>query len=316
MVTDRRVGVAGGVEDLRPRPHRRQALAISGPLIPGMTTSGDEQVERARVPPEELERRRSVAGLHHRVPAALEDLGDELPHDGLVLDEEDRLRRRRAARRADGCAASAGSSARGRKIRNVEPCRARCRPRSCPRSARRSRRRWRGRGPVPAFLRGEERVEELLALGRSCRTPVSRHRELDVLAVAGRTRSRSRSSACRRRGIASRALTTRLTITCSICAGSAWTRPSVGSSTRHELDVLADQAAQHHVRCPTTTRSGRATRGWSTWLAAEREQLAGQRRGARRPPCGSRPASRRRRASPRPLEQELAVARDRGRAGC
>ena len=40
---------------------------------------------------EELERRRSVAGLHHRVPAALEDLGDELAHDRLVLDEEDRL---------------------------------------------------------------------------------------------------------------------------------------------------------------------------------------------------------------------------------
>ena len=47
VVADRRVGVTGGVEDLVPGRIDVTAWATSGPLIPGITTSVSEQVERA-----------------------------------------------------------------------------------------------------------------------------------------------------------------------------------------------------------------------------------------------------------------------------
>ena len=43
-------------------------------------------------PRAELERLRAVPRLEHRVAVALEDLAHEVPHDLLVLDEQDRLR--------------------------------------------------------------------------------------------------------------------------------------------------------------------------------------------------------------------------------
>ena len=45
--------------------------------------------------------------------------------------------------------------------------------------------------------------------------------------------------------MASRALTTRFMMTCSIWPGSAFTAPKSGSADDGQLDVLADQAAEH-----------------------------------------------------------------------
>ena len=115
-------------------------------------------------------------------------------------------------------------------------------------------------------------------------------------------------------GIASRALTTRFTITCSICPGSALHASEVGSEPqRRWLDVLADQALQHLLGLGHDGVEVEHLR-LDDLLAAEREQLlavsdaADSRRlagspasvGARRVPAGS--ASR----------QQVAVAEDGG----
>ncbi len=65
--------------------------ARSRPLIPGITTSVSS---RSMVPGwslEPLERFRSVRGDEDRVAEAAEHLGDEVPHDLLVLGDEDGL---------------------------------------------------------------------------------------------------------------------------------------------------------------------------------------------------------------------------------
>ena len=95
------------------------AFATSGPLMPGHDDVGDEQVDRLGVPAQQLERRRPVAGLQHGVARRLEDLRDQLAHDRLVLDEQDRLARRCGGRRTEarigGCLECAAAT-RGSQI--------------------------------------------------------------------------------------------------------------------------------------------------------------------------------------------------------
>ena len=82
-------------------------------------------------------------------------------------------------------------------------------------------------------------------------------------------------------GIASRALTARLTITCSSWVGSARIAAEARVEHRHELDVLADQPAQHRVHVGDDGVQVEHAR-LQHLPAAEREQLAGERCGARR----------------------------------
>ena len=91
VVSDRRVGVAGDVEHVRPGPHRGNGACDVGAAHSRHHDVRHEQVDRAGVPAEQFERRRPVACLQHRVAARLEDLRDEPAHDELVLDEQDRL---------------------------------------------------------------------------------------------------------------------------------------------------------------------------------------------------------------------------------
>ena len=76
---------------MRAGPHRCDRAGDVGPTHAGHHDIRHEQVERAGMAPEQLERGRAVARLQHRVAVRLEDLGDEPAHDELVLDEQDRL---------------------------------------------------------------------------------------------------------------------------------------------------------------------------------------------------------------------------------
>ena len=79
--------------------------------------------------------------------------------------------------------------------------------------------------------------------------------------------------------MASRALTPRLVITCSSCPGSAITGPERGIEIEPERDVLADDPAQQAaISVHDVLRFTQP--GLQDLLAAEREELAGQRRGA------------------------------------
>jgi hypothetical protein len=91
VLTDGCVGVAGDVEHLRSRPHRRHGARDVRAAHARHHHIRHEQVERAGVTAEQLERRRPVACLQHRVAGRLEDLRDEAAHDELVLDEQDRF---------------------------------------------------------------------------------------------------------------------------------------------------------------------------------------------------------------------------------
>ena len=80
-------------------------------------------------------------------------------------------------------------------------------------------------------------------------------------------------------GMASRALTARFMITCSIWLGSARTAPSSATRDHHQIDVLADQAGQqfevfrdHGVQVKNF--------GSEHLLAAEGQELPGEGGGA------------------------------------
>ena len=155
VMDDRRIGVPGHVEHVRPGPHRRHGVRDFGAAHPRHDDVGEQQVDRVAVPAKQLERRRAVTRLQDGIARRLEDLRHELPHDGFVLDEQDRL------------VAALGGGRRARRIRRRRRrgrlreadaerrahARSRCRPRSSRRSARRRRRRSRARARCrPAFV--------------------------------------------------------------------------------------------------------------------------------------------------------------------
>ena len=76
-------------------------------------------------------------------------------------------------------------------------------------------------------------------------------------------------------GMASRALTARLSRTCSSCDGVSQHAAQVGGQADGQLDVLTEGALQHAVSVTTSFSS--STRG--CMHPAKREQLLGQRRG-------------------------------------
>ncbi len=80
-------------------------------------------------------------------------------------------------------------------------------------------------------------------------------------------------------GIASRALTARLVITCSSWPGSASTRPSTGSSSSRSVDVLADDPPQHRAQLRHDRVEVHDPR-LEHLLPAEGQELAGERRRA------------------------------------
>ena len=80
-------------------------------------------------------------------------------------------------------------------------------------------------------------------------------------------------------GMASRALTARFMMTCSICPASARTGQRFWPGTMHEVDVLADHAGEHLQVLGGDVVQVDDARG-EHLLAAEGEQLAGQRGGA------------------------------------
>ena len=202
VVADRRVGVAGDVEHLRPGPHR-----VDGAARPrGRSCRASRRRSRAARPAgvaaEQLERRRAV-----RLPA------------GRCSRSSRGSPRRAGARRARPRRAGSSRSPCGRR----EQRRAAARPRRAAltrRAAAGSRndepeagRRLDldraaallddpvdGREPEPgaAFLRREERIEELLALVVGHADARVRQAQLDERALVGRRRSRSRSSPSRR----------------------------------------------------------------------------------------------------------------------
>ena len=148
--------------------------------------------------------------------------------------------------------------------------------------------------PTPFVVKNGSKMRAFVSasMPRPVSRIVERHERarLDLGAVSrgllggdGR-RSPSRSSACRRPGIASRALTTRFRITCSSCPGSAFTRASPEPYARDELDVLADEAAQHAVHVADDLVEVEDLR-LQHLLAAEGEQLARERRARAARPC-------------------------------
>ena len=80
-------------------------------------------------------------------------------------------------------------------------------------------------------------------------------------------------------GIASRALTTRFITTWWSWPGSASIGPRAGSSCGRQDDVLADQRTQHRLHLDDDPVQVQEL-GLQHLLAAEREQLPGEQRGA------------------------------------
>ena len=133
--------------------------------------------------------------------------------------------------------------------------------------------------PVPCLrLRREERLEDARPrLRRPCPAPVSVTASDHVRPGAGRARPRPpapdrtlrgrRSSSRPPSGMASRALTTRFTITCSICPGSALTvaqvRRRAPSSAR---SVSPMQPAEHRLHARRRPAFRSTTCGCSTCL--------------------------------------------------
>ena len=76
--------------------------------------------------------------------------------------------------------------------------------------------------------------------------------------------------------MASRAFTTRFMITCSICAGSAFTLPTIVRDAGDHLNVVVHQAAQQLVHIEDDGVQVQRF-GLQHLFAAESEQLAHQR---------------------------------------
>ena len=224
MVTHGRVGVARDVEHLRAGPHRGDCARDVRAAHARHDDIGHEQVERAGVPAEQLERGRSVACLQHRVAVRLEDLRDEPADDELVLDEQDRLfaggrreRRRVGLRRVDrrpfGGQQDPERGAEAGCRLDLDRAAALLDDPIDRREAE----------PGAAFLGREERLEELARSASVMPTPVSREAQLRRTRASSTTRSSVSIVTVPPCGIASRAFTARLMITCSICLGSART---------------------------------------------------------------------------------------------
>ena len=133
-----------------------------------------------------------------------------------------------------------------------------------------------GRQPEPGaeadVLGRVERLEDPLEhVAARCPVPVSDDREPHVLVAA----RRSRSPACRRSGIASRALIARLMITCSSCARSASTGGRSVAGEHRDLDRLADQPPEHRHQ-PARDLVDVEQHRLEHLPAGEREQLARQ----------------------------------------
>ena len=111
-------------------------------------------------------------------------------------------------------------------------------------------------------------------------------------------------------GIASRALTARLRITCSSCARSASTAGEAGCEPHADVDVVADEPAEHRLH-PGDDLVEVEHHRVQHLAAAEREQLPGQRRRLLGRVRRSR-SSCSRAGGRRPVEQDLRVARDHG----
>ena len=121
-------------------------------------------------------------------------------------------------------------------------------------------------GALPGFLRREERLEDALAhFVRSCRRRcrVTLARRTPPVAACRPVRDRERRPPS---GIASRALTARLSSTCSSCAAVGAHARQRRLDSMSQLDVLADDAPQHRLRCRRRRRRGRARVGCSTCL--------------------------------------------------
>jgi hypothetical protein len=76
--------------------------------------------------------------------------------------------------------------------------------------------------------------------------------------------------------MASRALTTRFMMTCSIWPGSALMRPRAGSGTVHQVDGLPDQSLDHRLHARHDAVEVEHL-GREHLLAAEGEKLARER---------------------------------------
>ena len=145
--------------------------------------------------------------------------------------------------------------------------------------------------PFPRFLGREERLEEVRLNGLVHADSGIADDEHDVAAFGSAgccaTHSASRSAFAVSTvrlppwGIASRALSARFRMICSICPGSAETRSSGVASQRHELDVLADQPAQQRVHARHDSVQIENLR-LEDLLAAEREELTREAGRARR----------------------------------
>ena len=188
-----------------------------------------------------------------------------------------------------------------------------------------------GRHPEPGSLvhrlRREERLEDAPsrlfvhpASGVARSRSSSRARDALPGARGNRTRRerqfRVRIDSRPPRAIASRALTTTLTMTCSIWPRSALTGASSGIEHRLELDVLADETAEHLLQVRDHGVQVHDLR-LDDLPPAEREELLRQARGAFAGfpdlvHVGPLPAG----LPCRRLEKEIASSRESSSAGC
>ena len=207
------------------------------------------------------QRRLGVRRFHDAVALGAERAAHEVTHGVLVLDHQHGLgaarhrrlgrgascpsRRRRLGARQEDREGAALAGARGHLDL----------PAALPHDAV-HRREAQARAPAQ-LLGGEERLEQM-------RQHVVVHADAGVAHAQRDQRAAERQAFGRRRargrrrsrwrwssvsvppaGMASRALTPRLAITCSSCPGSAITSPSDGSRCELELDLLAHHAAEH-----------------------------------------------------------------------
>ena len=310
MVPDRGIGVAGHVEHERARAHARHRLRDLRSAHAGHDDVGDEQADVAGVAAGELDRGRTVGSLQDGVPARLQDLGDELADDRLVLDEQDRLvaRLRRVAcggrcllfgRRFDGRQEDAERRAHPRRRRHLDRAAALLDDAVHRREAQ----------ARAAGLCREERIEQLLALRLGHADARVRQAELDVLLVVDhdvRRLDRDRAAARHRVARVHREVDDHLLELRRVGTN----RRELRLEHRQELDVLADQAAEHHVHVGNDGIQVEHAR-LQHLPAAEGEQLPRQRGGPRGGLLDLLGVA----AQPRvgvAADQKLAVAGDRG----
>ena len=213
-------------------------------------------------------------GFQHGVALDAQELASQFAHARFVLDDQNRLA---ASRNRGGLFLRLGICRLARGLRKINFKRRALPGRTVhPNEAAAllhhaiNRRQPQSRS-FADFLGGEKRLENM-GFGRLVHAvsgvadreqhvpPGSHGRPLRGLRFIHRTRSTSGPRACRRSGMASRALTARFKITCSICPGSAFTEASFGSG-KNEYSMCSPIRRGSILPISATTAFKSSTRG-------------------------------------------------------